>query len=103
MISKVAAQVGSYARLYAYLLQDDQEGALRAMDEMLRQRVQLGLARNGVLYLAQPVRVAPIVAIGPGQPSAAARQRLWQVAQVLDPVAPLMHPRASGPPVTVER
>jgi hypothetical protein len=102
MIAKVAAQVGSYARLYSYLLQDDQQGALTTIDEMLKQRVQLRLARNGVLYLTQPVRIAPIVAIGPGRPSRAARDRLWQVAQVLDRVPPLRHPRASGPPVTVE-
>ena len=57
MIAKVAAQVGSYARLYSYLLQDDQQGALQLIDEMLKQRVQLGLARNGVLYLMQPVRI----------------------------------------------
>lgn len=102
MIAKVAAQVGSYARLYSYLLQDDQQGALQLIDEMLKQRVQLGLARNGVLYLTQPVRIAPIVAIGPGRPSTAARERLWKVAQVLDSVPPLWHPRPSGPPVTVE-
>ncbi len=98
----MAAQVGSYARLYSYLLQDDQQGALQLIDEMLKQRVQLGLARNGVLYLTQPVRIAPIVAIGPGRPSTAARERLWKVAQVLDSVPPLRHPRPSGPPVTVE-
>lgn len=101
-ITKVAAQVGSYARLYSYLLQDDQAAALQRIDKMLEQRVAIGLSGKGVLYLMQPVRIVPVVAIGPGRPSAEARNRLWQVAQVLDALDQPAHPRATGEAVTIE-
>lgn len=79
MISKVPLQVGFYAKMFRALLEEDM-AALDAMEAMLRQRVALGLSRPGVLYLTRRREVVPVVAIGPGRPSKAGRQRLWDVA-----------------------
>jgi hypothetical protein len=102
MIAKVAAQVGSYARLYAYLLQEDRRNGLHRIDRMLEQRSRLGLSRRGVLYVNEPLRLAPVVAIGPEAPSATARQRLWEVAAVLDGLPLPRHPSPTGGPLTIE-
>lgn len=102
MIAKVAAQVGSYARLYAYLLQEDQRAGLERIDRMLEQRAGLGLSRPGVLYVNEPLRLAPVVAIGPQAPSATARRRLWEVAGVLDRLPLPEHPAPTAAGIAIE-
>lgn len=82
MIAKVALQVGFYARMFARLIAQNAR-AVPAMQTMLEQRVDLGLARKGRLYLTRPTRVVPVIAIGPGRPTKDAHSRLWAVANAV--------------------
>jgi hypothetical protein len=102
MIAKAAAQVGSYARLYAYLLQADPRRALERIDRMLEQRIQIGATRRGVLYLTEPLRLAPIVAIGPERPTKEARRRLWELGKVLDGLPQPWNDGNGGRSITIE-
>lgn len=88
MLTKVALQVGFYARMFGRLI-DEEPQALDAMQSMLAQRVDLELSRSGHLYLTEPTRVVPVVAVGPGRPSKEAHRRLWLVADAVS--------RAGGP------
>jgi hypothetical protein len=77
------AQVGYYARLFSLWVDADEQAAITTVDQMLDQRIQLGLAAPGLPGLWAPVRVVPVLAIGQGQRSSAAWDRLWSVADAL--------------------
>lgn len=80
------AQVAVYARaLRAWLDQDPVVGRA-TIESQLAQRVALGLSPSRLL--AEPITVVPVVVVGWGLTSTAARTRLERVAQALDRVRP---------------
>lgn len=74
------AQVQVYAALFAMLAERD--GFDAVLNEMLAQRVEVGLTNPGA-PVAHPVTVVPVVAIGPGAGSPIALTRLGEVAGAL--------------------
>jgi hypothetical protein len=90
-IAWAPSQVALYAQLFRHLC--SLVGAVEIIDEMLAQRVHLGLTAPGD-GARIPVKVVPVVALGAGPRSPAALERLAAVAESLamtglDPVEPL--------------
>jgi hypothetical protein len=74
------AQVRFYADLFAELFRNDPHAG-ESIRTMLEQRVTLGLTVSGRTTLTQPVRIAPILAIGAGR---ASRKTIGRAVTVLD-------------------
>jgi hypothetical protein len=80
-IAWAPAQVQVYAALFAMLAERD--GFDAVLNEMLAQRVEVGLTNPGA-PVAHPVTVVPVVAIGAGPGSPMTLTRLGEVAAALD-------------------
>ncbi len=81
------AQVAFYAAMWAAWLAVD--GDVDRLEEELAQRAALGLLPPGApMTIARPVKVVPVLAIGPGSISAEAWPRLQAVARAVHGLVP---------------
>ena len=81
------AQVALYSELFSRWVADDPAAAAAALSAMAGQRAALGmLDSRWTSPLAAPIRVAPVVAVGPGVRSPVALTRLAAVCASLENV-----------------
>ena len=76
-------QVIFYAGILQRWIAQDPGAAVNALNQMLDQRVTLGLTSPGPQLQAQGLRIVPVVAIGPGLISADAERRMLDLSTAL--------------------
>lgn len=83
-----AAQVLVYAEVFARWVEQDPTTARGDLSAMADQRSALGLLDSSWTKISDgPMRVTPVVAIGPGLRSSVALARLADIVEALEPVA----------------
>jgi hypothetical protein len=82
-ITWAPAQVGVYAELFREWIQQDALAAARVLQNMLRQRVHLGLSPDLHGALQDPVEIVPVVVVGGTVRSKLALGRLAEVQRTL--------------------
>jgi hypothetical protein len=87
-ISWAPAQARLYAELFAHWAERTSDAA-EILNEMLDQRVELGLTPAAAQGVGHPPRIIPVVAVGPGKRSSQALPRLGQMAESLAAVPTL--------------